>query len=433
MSPQSTPLSVQVITDRLALHAQWVRSKGKAGRRAVFDDETLEGFDFSKHVLHGVPWDSQNLSPPSLGVSFRRARLVNSTFGSANLSGCDFCGAQITGGRFRGAITMHDTLWQTAVAQGVDFSGVDFSGARLAGFLMRNCRLQGADFLAAHGVSELTLDTDCRVDASTRLGTVLAQKYHQQLTNVPLLAEEAVQLQKQVDALMQEKATSEVAYAQVVNDRATLQAALAVVKAEANASESVKNRMQEARRAFNQAKEHADKQLQLLTDHKKYLEVRAKTVVMLVLVWLVFLAFAVLGVGAAYLSDTISVAQLHEFRGLMLVAGGVLLSSVTIVLALHALIGRTQRKMLTFSSQVMAVETYDSLIWFASALDPALTPQTIQEGQGPDTQMSKTFQEIKKSALHQIERGMQFKDDHLAIPSVLRDWAKLLREFEPRK
>lgn len=60
-------------------HEDWVRSKGRVGKRAIFDDRHLQGVDF------------------------RGAYLVHASFVRADLRGARWEGAVLTGADFREA------------------------------------------------------------------------------------------------------------------------------------------------------------------------------------------------------------------------------------------------------------------------------------------------------------------------------------------
>ena len=98
----------QILRDAIAAHADWVRTAGREGAKAVLDGEDLR----------------------VLGTSFKGAQLGGASLRAACAVSTDFSGASMVGTHFDGA----------------DLRDADFSNADLRGSSFRDCNLAHARF-----------------------------------------------------------------------------------------------------------------------------------------------------------------------------------------------------------------------------------------------------------------------------------------------
>lgn len=114
------------------------------GKRAVFDDMDLMGFDFSNMDF--------------TGASFRNVCLESAILKDASMCFCDFTGANFTDANLRGIVAEEsdftgavflDTLAAYAYLNGSDLTDCDFSGADLTRTKMNSCKIDGANFSRA--------------------------------------------------------------------------------------------------------------------------------------------------------------------------------------------------------------------------------------------------------------------------------------------
>lgn len=103
-SPAAAARVPQILAALDAMDA-WVRSGGREGSPAIFDNEDLRpvGDAFANRQLPGV--SLRNVM--AIDASFRKAQLAGARFDGADLRGADFTGADLRGVSFRGANLAH--------------------------------------------------------------------------------------------------------------------------------------------------------------------------------------------------------------------------------------------------------------------------------------------------------------------------------------
>lgn len=122
----------------VALHAQWLRSGGAAGRQADFEDADLRQADLRGADLSFATFTGANLERAELsGAVLRNAILRRVKMSYADLRGADLTAADL----------------QQAVAEGVDLTGATLDGAIMVAARLDHSRLRSADLIDAVAAS----------------------------------------------------------------------------------------------------------------------------------------------------------------------------------------------------------------------------------------------------------------------------------------
>jgi uncharacterized protein YjbI with pentapeptide repeats len=127
-------------------HRLWVESNGEQGRRAIFRDLNLNGYDFSNQRLSGATFRGQDLTH----ANFTGAELVEADFSDCQLQGANFSNSLL----HRSNLTQskaHKTSFKAAQLVEADLSRMsaeesDFSNAQLTDAVLRDAQFLQCSF-----------------------------------------------------------------------------------------------------------------------------------------------------------------------------------------------------------------------------------------------------------------------------------------------
>lgn len=152
---------VKSIADELKDHELWLRTDGKAGKRADFSGRTLDGENFSGKDLRralfinanliGCRFVGANLTGAIMsrsiisGCNFRNASMQGVNLEKAQIVECDLSGARMHGAFCKKSVVSYTTLWSAVVDEMTSFVDAKLIGLNLNGLV----RLGVPDFTAA--------------------------------------------------------------------------------------------------------------------------------------------------------------------------------------------------------------------------------------------------------------------------------------------
>ncbi|MFY9261428.1 MAG: pentapeptide repeat-containing protein [Gallionella sp.] len=372
-------LSYEEINLRLNAHALWLSSGGREGGCADFSGCRIDGFNFRERSLCGFSteeikalWQASPLILPYPnaridGADFSRSWLENCDFGAANCTRCNFSHARISRCHFKKA-NLEDANFD-----GVVVNDCEWDDEFVHQFEGNNSR-RTLDNESSDGTGGLEID---------RLKAALAKLESDNLqsqTNVAKLKkelddskEETEETQKQLQGMIEDHQKGETYYSS-------------------------------AYAALLAAKNEAAEQLKQLTKRRDWLDNQAKKAAAIAGVFVVCFVVALIVLASYVLRTNAILNNLSFLNSLIRYGAGATVFVSTCTLALFALVGRTQKQMLTFSRSVMMYDTYKSMLHFSMVMDPRkdqVTRELVEYAFGckPDSFMARTFQEICTSSL----------------------------------
>lgn len=150
LEPQPTSRRMEItmdnasLTQKLNLHALWVKSAEADGCRLNLEYEDLRGLTLPNATLVGAKLNSADFRGSNLEhADFTGADLGEADFRDTNLERSNFSVANLRGARFAGAHLSNATL-ERANQQYADFRDTDLTGATL-----NEARLMGSNFRRA--------------------------------------------------------------------------------------------------------------------------------------------------------------------------------------------------------------------------------------------------------------------------------------------
>lgn len=123
------------LKDDIDMHALWLQSGGRQGRRANFSAMDLQGIDLRDCYLPEANFRTANLRGANLsgadlqGADFSQSIVENANFMSAKLEGCNFARCAGTGIYFNRA-SMTGANLSGAMMDAADFSDTNLAGAK---------------------------------------------------------------------------------------------------------------------------------------------------------------------------------------------------------------------------------------------------------------------------------------------------------------
>ncbi len=403
MSPPSL-LSHDEVNARLTRHTQWLSSGGREGGCATFSNCQIDGFNFKEQQLRGfstteivalwaAPQTDSFPNPRIDGANFSGAWLNNCNFEAANCTRCNFFHVKATHCNFK------NTILVAANLDGSIFIDCESDDERI-------CQISG----------EKETESDEKINTINGLHSEIS-RLKQELGTSKNDSEDA---QAVIDKLNKELETSQQEGAE------TNKQLQGMVEAQGKGQTYYGS----AFASLRAAKTEANRQLETLTDRRDWLNKQAMGMVNLVkqFAWSFIFGLSVLAICTLLIN--IDQNKLTFLNSLIRYMAGATIFAFTCTLALFALVGRTQRQMLTFSRVIMAYETYESMLNFSMAMEPIRDKKTkdpinLEFGRAVNSFMAQTFREVRKNSFAYFNR----KDQESAEPDVFSGLHELSRIF----
>ncbi len=150
----------------LDAHQAWLRSKGKAGARASFNQQDLHGVDLANINLTSASFN---------GADLTGANCENVDFSGADLRRAILTDANINGGKLGVSQMRHCDLERAslngAILRGTDLAGANLQGASLkeadfSGAILLSTNIKSADLSGATGLTQAQIDRCIGNDAT---------------------------------------------------------------------------------------------------------------------------------------------------------------------------------------------------------------------------------------------------------------------------
>jgi regulator of replication initiation timing len=374
-------LNQEEVNAQLVLHEQWLNSDGRIGVRANFSNCKIEGFNFRTRQLRGF-------SPTEI-----HALLQN------HLSPTDTLSPRIDGANFSGA-WLTDCNFEFADCTRCNFSNATVIHCSFKSSILNSVNFDGSTFIDCEGDDErIHQNIDEKVGKNAAI-----EKLYSELKVIKQELDaskgENIGLQTEVSKLEGELIISRQEH---TDTKKQLQGMVA-------AQEAGETYYGSAFASLKAAKTEANRQLETLIERRNWLNEQAMDMVSLVKKFAWSFIFGLSALAICTLLINIEPNKLTFLNSLIRYMAGATIFTFTCTLALFALVGRTQRQMLTFSRVIMAYETYESMLNFSMAMEPIRDKKTkdpinLEFGRAVNSFMAQTFREVRKNSFAYFNRN----------------------------